>query len=185
MSGWRIGVNVPWNAGWSGEERYEVRNCRWAGGKLALWSPHAPGEGKPVFAKPHMVRQRRSIAELRCTVCGERTTGGDQWWFKLGNFIEGDRWFATTEAPVHRACAYHALMVCPHLRGREADLAPMPSGARVIAAVVGGPATERDFGVRITHLNVIGHLKLAWPASRFRVTAAHPKPSDQEEVSHG
>src|SRR4051812_17373018 len=58
---------VPWNAGWSAEERYEIRPCRWVNGELALWSPHLPGEGKPLFAKPHMVRQRRSIAEMRCT----------------------------------------------------------------------------------------------------------------------
>src|SRR5437870_2261512 len=97
---------VPWNAAWSGELRYEVRPCRWAGGNLALWSPHAPGDGKPVFAKPHMVRQRRSIAEMRCTVCGERTIAPDRWWFKLGSFAEG--WFMTTEAPVHRTCAEFA-----------------------------------------------------------------------------
>lgn len=165
---WTIGVNVPWNAGWTAEEHYEVRNCRWAGGRLALWSPHRPGEGKPIFAKPHMVRQRRTIAELRCTVCGEKTPEGDRWWFKLGNFIEGGR-FATTEAPVHRTCAEHALAVCPHLRGREADLEPMPGGATMIAAIVGGPATENDFGLNIRPGGVVGHLKLSWPGRRFQV----------------
>lgn len=75
---------VPWNASWSSEDRYEIRPCRWVGGKMALWSPHAPGVGKPIFAKPHMVRQRRSIAEMRCTVCGERTPLNDRWWFRLG-----------------------------------------------------------------------------------------------------
>jgi hypothetical protein len=167
VSAWRIGDNVPWNAGWSAEDRYEVRNCRWVGGRLAIWSPHLPGEGKPVFAKPHMVRQRQSIAASRCTVCGEKTPDCDSWWFKRGNFIDGG-WFATTEAAVHLECARHALKVCPHLRDCEADLSPMPGGARILAAMVGGPAVDRDFGIHIRLGGVVGHLKLAWPAARFK-----------------
>ena len=156
-----IGKNVPWNAAWSGEAEYEIRPCRWVGGRRALWSPHRPLVGHPVFAKPHMVRQRRSIAEMRCTVCGERTQEPDRWWFGLGQIIENG-WFATTEAPVHRRCAEHALVVCPHLRGRDADLRYFPHGARVISSIVGGPATERDFGVPMPAEGVIGALKLAW-----------------------
>lgn len=152
---------VPWNASWSSEDRYEIRPCRWVGGKLALWSPHAPGVGKPIFAKPHMVRQRRSIAEMRCTVCGERTPLNDRWWFRLGRVEEG--FFMTTEAPVHRACADYALTVCPHLRGRDRDLERMPGGYQVLSAIVGGPAVERDFGIRIDPARgIIGSLKIAW-----------------------
>lgn len=169
MSGFVIGQNVPWNAAWTGEGRYEIRPCRWVGGKLALWSPHAPGEGKPVFAKPHMVRQRRSIAEMRCTVCGEKTPPGDRWWFQLGRMQEG--WFMTTEAPVHRVCAQHALKVCPHLRGREELLEPMPGGYSILSAIVAGPATDRDFGVSIGRSKVIGALKLAWPERLVRWAA--------------
>jgi hypothetical protein len=162
-----IGKTVPWNAAWSAEAAYEVRPCRWVQGKLAIWSPHRPGEGRPVFAKPHMVRQRRSIAELRCTVCGEKTPTDDRWWFRLGRVQEG--WFMTTEAPVHHACARHALTVCPHLRGHEADLEPLPTGYSVLSAIVGGPATEQDFGVTLAGRKVIGALKLAWPAARVRM----------------
>lgn len=156
---------VPWNAGWTGEEGYEVRPCRWAGGKMALWSPHRPGVGRPLFARPHMVRQRRSIAEMRCTVCGEKTPPGDRWWFKLGTMTDG--YLMTTEAPVHRACADYALTVCPHLRGREKDLEPLPDGYSIMSSIIGGPATDRDFGVKIGQTKVIGSLKLAWPASRL------------------
>jgi hypothetical protein len=155
---------VPWNAAWSAEASYEVRPCRWVGGKLALWSPHRPGDGKPVFAKPHMVRQRRSIAEFRCTVCGERTVASDRWWFKLGRMQEG--WFMTTEAPVHHACGAYALTVCPHLRGRDADFERMPGGYSVLQAIIGGPAVQGDFGLTIDPARkVIGSLKLAWPGS--------------------
>lgn len=162
--------SVPWNAAWSSEDRYEIRPCRWVKGRLALWQPHSPAEGRPIFAKPHMVRQRRSIAELRCTVCGEKTHARDRWWFKLGRIEDG--YFMTTEAPVHRACADFALTVCPHLRGREADLEPMPGGYSILSAIIRGPAVERDFGFRINPgTTVIGSLKIAWPLSRVAIAA--------------
>lgn len=158
-----MNITVPWNAGWSAEERYEVRPCRWAGGRLALWSPHKPGEGRPIFAKPHMVRQRRSVAQMLCTVCGEPTKT-DRWWFGLGAIQEG--YFMTTEAPVHRRCAELALTLCPHLRGQEDALRPFPLRWTVLSAIVGGPATENDFGVKIPEgTRVVGHLKFAWPES--------------------
>ncbi|MGA1853001.1 hypothetical protein VH570_19390 [Sphingobium sp. HT1-2] len=160
-------IAVPWNAAWSSELAYEVRPCRWVGGKPALWQPHSPGVGKPIFAKPHNVRQRRSIAEMLCTVCGEKTSPGDRWWFKLGRIQEG--YFMTTEAPVHRKCADYALTVCPHLRGREADLEKMPGGYMLLSSIIGGPAVEQDFGVTIDPARkVIGSLKLAWPMSAVR-----------------
>lgn len=160
-------MKAPWNAAWTAESRYEVRPCRWVGGKLAVWQPHIPGEGKPIFAKPHQVRQRRSIAELRCTVCGEKTPAGDRWWFGLGRMQDG--YFMTTEAPVHHRCAELALKVCPHLRGRADTLERFPAGAVVLSALVGGPAVEGDFGLRVTvDRPVIGSLKLAWPLSEVR-----------------
>lgn len=154
---------APWNASWTAEDRYEVRPCRWAGGKRAIWSPHKPGDGKPVFAKPHMVRQRRSIKELRCTVCGEKTAADDRWWFGLGARQEG--YFMTTEAPVHQACADLAQRVCPHIRRLGLKASRFPAQPFVVlTALVGGPAVERDFGLRITpDRPVIGHLKIAWP----------------------
>jgi hypothetical protein len=158
---------APWNASWTAEERYEIRPCQYAGGKLAIWSPYKPGEGKPVFAKPHMVRQRQSVARFVCTVCGKPTPEDDRYWFGLGEIREG--YFMTTEAPVHRECAEHSLKVCPHLRGRARDLSRFPSGYRVLASIIGGAAVENDFGVRLQNFGtVIGHLKFAWPEARAR-----------------
>ena len=157
-----IGTAVPWNALWTGEARYEVRPCRWAG-RLALWQPHAPGSGKPVFADPHIVRQRQSIARMLCTVCGQPTHAPDRWWFGAPDVVDGYR--TTTEAPVHRACVDHALVVCPHLRGRGSPPMRFPEHWTVLAAFIGGPAVERDFGLSIpADRQVVGHLKLAWPA---------------------
>lgn len=153
---------VPWNASWSEEDQYEIRPCRWVGGKLALWSPHKPGMGKPIFAKPHMVRQRRSIAEMRCTVCGEVTPARDRWWFGLGRpNVEGFA-FVTTEAPVHHDCAAVALRHCPHLRALGVTPERMPPADAVLSAIVGGPAVDRDFGLDLRGRKVIGALKLAW-----------------------
>lgn len=137
---------APWNASWTAEDEYDIRPCRWAGGALAVWSPHRPGQGAPVFAKPHMVRQRRSIAEMRCTVCGEKTPPHDRWWFGLGNRIENG-WWATTEAPVHHDCAARALRVCPHLRALGVTPEPFPPASVVVKAIIGGMSSERDFGV--------------------------------------
>ncbi|WP_025294185.1 hypothetical protein [Sphingomonas sanxanigenens] len=162
-----MNIAVPWNASWSSEEHYEIRPCRWVGMRRAMWMPHTPGVGRPIFAKPHQVRQRRSIAEMRCTVCGEKTPEGDRWWFQLGEVREG--WFMTTEAPVHRRCADFALTVCPHLRGQEDRLEPMPGGFRILSSLIGGPAVERDFGFTIRPgERVIGALKIAWKEKFMR-----------------
>lgn len=159
---WVIGKNVPWNASWSDEDTYQVRNCRWVNGMPAMWSPHRPGQGRPIFAKPHMVRQRRSVAEMRCTVCGERTPPFDRWWFRLGSTNVPGWALVTTESPVHRSCADLALGVCPHLRALDGGPWPFPQPDAVVKAIVGGVATDRDFGVNLGSRKVIGHLKFAW-----------------------
>jgi hypothetical protein len=157
-------ITIPWNASWTGEAEYEIRNCRWVSGKQAIWQRHAPGVGQPIFAKPHMVRQRRSIAEMRCTVCGERTAEDDRWWFRLGRIDEQSRTYMTTEAPVHLACAKHAQKVCPHLRSLGVDPEPMPTGWSVMAALVGGHKATEDFQLPLgEHKAVIGSLKIAYP----------------------
>jgi len=168
---WIIGLNVPWSVSWSAEDRYEIRNCRWASGMPAVWSPHKPGEGHPIFAKPHMVRQRRSIAEYRCTVCGEKTDQTDRWWFRLGSSDVPGWAFVTTESPVHRACADLAMKVCPHLRLLKDGPVPFDPPDAVLKAIVGGAATDKDYGVNVGARKVTGHLKFAWrrlPAS-FRM----------------
>lgn len=153
---------VPWNASWSEEDRYEVRPCRWAGGKPAVWAPHKPGEGRPIFAKPHMVRQRRSIAEMRCTVCGEKTPPWNRWWFGLGQPSVDGFAFVTSESPVHHDCATVALRHCPHLRALGVQPGRMPPADAILSAIIGGPAVDRDFGLDLRGREVIGHLKLAW-----------------------
>lgn len=147
---------------WSGEDRFELRPCRFIENRLAVWQVHSPGTGRPQFAEPHIVRQRRSIAEMRCTVCGERTRRGGRYWFEHGQHHEG--WYMTTEAPVHLACALHAEKVCPHIRQRGLKPQPFPEGARILAATVKPEALQELFGLTSGRL-VVGQLKLAWPSS--------------------
>lgn len=157
---------APWNAMWSEDDRYEVRPCRHAGGQLAIWQPQTC-KGRPIFARPNMVRQRKSIAELVCTVCGLPTDVNDRWYMNEPSF-EG--WYSTTEAPVHFACARLALEHCPHLRQHNcgAQLTPMPGGARMLEVVV-NDTIEADLNVKLNGRRVIGHLKLAWPPGQFTV----------------
>lgn len=155
-----IGKDVPWNAMWSGEDRNEIRPCKYAGNKLALWSPFKPGEGKPIFAKPHHVRQRKSIAEMRCTVCGEKTADDDRWWFPLGDFRDG--WWVSTESPVHFSCAELAMERCPMIKTKGMNPIRFPGGHTILSAVVGGDSVDRDFGVKTNGRNIVGHLKLGW-----------------------
>lgn len=157
-------VTVPWNAAWTGEAGCEVRPCRYAGGRLAVWQPFKPGVGRPLFALPHVVRQRKSIAEMRCTVCGHRTQPDDRWHFALGDectLSNGDPGLMTTEAPVHKACADLALSLCPRLKALRATPLPFPRAYDIACAFVGGPAVARDFGLTINPAQpVVGSLKL-------------------------
>jgi hypothetical protein len=157
---------------WTGELDYEIRPCRWVDGRLAVWCPHKPGQGKPIFAKPHPVRQRRSVAALICTVCGQPTPPSNRWWFKLGQFHEG--WFMTTEAPLHRACADHAKVLCPRLRSLHAD-GPwrFPNEHSVLSAIIGDFDDPKDqFNVKLQGRTVVGQLKIAWPRARVVLEAA-------------
>lgn len=159
------GPRVPWNAGWSAEERFEVRPCRWLDGRLGIWQPHAPGEGQPIFAKPHVVRQRRSIREMCCTVCGRATPPADRWWFRLGSVVDG--FFMTTEAPVHRACADWSVRMCPHLRSLGRAPSRLPTGYVIKASILGGDAVPREFGIDVAGRTVLGSLKIAWPMANM------------------
>lgn len=158
-----IGQTVPWSASWSAEERFEIRPCKYAGNRLAVWQPFKPGEGRPIFAKPHNVRQRKSIAEMRCTVCGEKTVMGNRWWWPRGN--QQGRWWMTTEAPVHSPCADLAIMHCPELRKSGHPPMLFPECHTVLFAIVGGEQFERDFGISTGGRDVVGSLKLAWEVS--------------------
>jgi len=179
---WTIGKNVPWNATWSGEDRCEIRPCKYAGGRLAVWSPFKPGLGKPLFAKPHMVRQRAAIAESRCTVCGGITSKSDRWWFPFGDW-HGD-WWVSTESAVHKSCAAIATAACPAIKRQSLKPIPFPGGETKLFAMVGGDQTDLDFGIKTRGRHIVGHLKLAWRNPFFLdPTWAHPATGPTFDIS--
>ena len=108
---------VPWITTWSDEHRYEVRPCRWAGGRPAVWQPHNPGSGTPLFKVRHMVRARQAIARQLCGVCGRFVTEGDRWIVPIGAIVivNGAEACALQEPFVHTRCMAHALELCPAL----------------------------------------------------------------------
>lgn len=173
-----IGKDVPWNAAWSGETGHDVRPCRWAEGRAAVWQRHAPGEGRPHFADPHMTRQRQSVARMLCTVCGEPTQPYERFMFALGMwtaFGDGAVW-ATTESPVHRQCADLAAEICPHLRRQGLEPIPFPEGHKVVAQMVGGAELKRTHGLDVPVTRpVVGHLKIILPSEFARTAFGPPK----------
>ena len=163
------GITVPFVVSWSEEQTFDVRPCRWADGKPAIWQRHAPGSGRPMFEDLHMVRARRAVAQWLCAVCGEATNVGDRWWFGKGKADlpreDGTCWpFATANSPLHRRCAELAAEACPHLAGEAARPAPFPMPSAIVAPTLtkaGGAVAATGFTLRPGQ-SVIGPLYLVW-----------------------
>ncbi|WP_372782600.1 hypothetical protein [Phenylobacterium sp.] len=149
-----IGVDVPWVTSWSGEQVTGVAPCPSVDGALAIGQAERPGEGRPMYSRNHLFRQRKSVREMRCPMCGEPTAEGDRWtqtgrWTTAGEIrakglgvwlppeFPDDKPLldAGSIAPLHRACAERALARCPHLKGLDdRELKAFP-GAWIVAAL--------------------------------------------------
>lgn len=159
---------IPWNVTWSAEEKFEVRPCRWADMRRAIWQPHRPGVGAPIYKKPHNVRQRMGVQKMLCSHCGLPTAKGKRWWFGLGRFID-EGYYTTVDLPMHKECADLSLKMCPVLRSYGDEPMPWPEGAVIMFQIVGGPKVTEDFGIVSSPDNpVVGHLKFAWPESHVK-----------------
>ncbi|MDB5462075.1 MAG: hypothetical protein JWP23_464, partial [Phenylobacterium sp.] len=151
-----VGVDVPWVSSWSAEQLTGVAPCPSVDGALAVGQAEHPGEGEPLYARNHLFRQRKSVREMRCPMCGEQTPEGDRWtqtarWTTAGEvrakglgvwlppeFADDRRLLdAGAIAPLHRACAERALALCPHLQGLgDHQLKPFPGAWIVVALTV-------------------------------------------------
>lgn len=109
---------VPFTASWSGEEVFYVDHCPFARAE-AICQKHAPGEGSPLFGKPHAIRQRRVIAEGLCDLCGKplaaRTKVSLSHARVQPHGAEGAA-VLQVEPLLHRECASVSLRYCPSLR---------------------------------------------------------------------
>jgi hypothetical protein len=149
-----VGVDVPWVTSWSAEQVLGVGPCPSVDGALAVAQDMKPGQGKPLYSRNHLFRQRKSVREMLCPMCGEPTHDGDRWsqtarWTTAGEIrakglgvwlpkdYPDDRRLmdAGAIAPLHRACAERALQQCPHLKGMaDHELKAFP-GTWIVAAL--------------------------------------------------
>ncbi len=132
---WQIGRNVPWTVGWSGEQKFSLRDSTDFPGLVDLQQLQRPGEGTPKFAQMHVSRLRLGMAGHLCHVCGRRTLKSDRYIFPVqsGGIVPvigspAPRYVGNVP-PVHLACARQAQQLCPHLIEEYADPVPYPSEA--------------------------------------------------------
>lgn len=131
----KVGVDVPWVTSWTGEPSLGLGPCPSVGGALAILQADRPGQGKPLYSQNHAVRQRLSVRDMRCPMCGEPTTADDRW-TQVAHPVTAGRLRATGRgdrlptdladdsvlidagaiAPLHKACVDRSLRYCPHLK---------------------------------------------------------------------
>jgi hypothetical protein len=135
----KVGVDVPWVVSWTEEAMTGAAPCPTVDGELALGQVERPGYGFPLYSKNHVRRQRASMRDMLCPMCGEPTVAGDRWTVlakrrtagelratgfraAVPDELKDDRLMldAGTIAPLHRACADRSLSLCPHLKANPA-----------------------------------------------------------------
>ena len=178
-----VGIDVPWVTSWTGEPVLGVRPCPSVGGALAIVQADDPGQGKPLYSQNHAVRQRLSVRDMLCPMCGQPTTAGDRWTQVAHPATAGDLRAAGRGerlpaelsdnsvlidagaiAPLHRACADRSLRYCPHLKANpHIDLRPFPDRWLVLPLMTRAEAPAQTFLARPTaarSIPVIGFLQL-------------------------
>ena len=135
LSSLKVGVDVPWVTSWTGEPSLGAGPCPSVGRALAIRQVENPGMGKPLYSQNHAVRQRLSVRDMRCPMCGQPTPATDRWTqvahpvtagrlradgrgARLPGDIPDDHILidAGAIAPLHRACVDRSLRYCPHLK---------------------------------------------------------------------
>ena len=142
----QVGIDVPWVTSWTEEPFLGVRPCPTVGGRLAVHQAQRAGEGRPQYSRNHLVRQRRSVAEMLCPMCGQPSTEADRWTQTarrtsvgamrvrgLGELLLRELKDAAVVidagaiAPLHLACAERSMRQCPHLSAMaSAEIRPFP-----------------------------------------------------------
>lgn len=121
---WFGNVPVPYTASWSAEERpIFLALCPWAE-RTAICQNTRRGEGKPLFATPHMNRQREVIAEGLCDLCGRPLRDRTKVSLSQARPVAHAARFGDilqVEPLLHRECAATCLDLCPSLRRQRTD----------------------------------------------------------------
>lgn len=171
-----IGRDVPWVTSWSGEAQSGVSRCPSVDGQLAIGQAEKPGAGEPLYARSHLFRQRRTVREMLCPMCGKPTPEDDRWsqtaqmvdagqlrargfGAALPREMEGSQALMDcgTLAPLHRACAENSHSRCPHIGGlADQNLAAFPRGWIIVPLWV----EARPPGVSASSVPVVSFLQL-------------------------
>lgn len=161
-------VAVPYTVSWTAEEKPFVGMCPYAR-CLALRQPHAPGEGKPRFGKPHSDRQREAIAKGLCDLCGRplknRTKVSLSHARHRSNAASGGTGILQVEPLLHRECAAESLKFCPSLKRDVEDgtlMVRQVNGYRVQFAIMGPEYIRHyvpDYRPKPTD-RIVGHAKV-------------------------
>lgn len=154
----------PYIFAWSQEQRFEVRPCRWADGRRAVWAPHKPDVGRPQFAERlaasstglhrsafHLVRGRRAVQEDLCTVCGEPVDTSGVLWLSIEYKVHRskDGWASLLFPLFHRECVRHSLDGCPFLRAGFGGFAPYRGPIRKWLLGMNSADLEAEFGLNV------------------------------------
>lgn len=183
LSALKVGVDVPWVTSWTGEPVLGVRPCPSVNGALAIVQADNAGYGKPLYSQNHAVRQRLTVRDMLCPMCGKPTTPEDRYTqvahpFAAGSLrasgrggalpadIEDDRILidAGAIAPLHLACSSRSLRYCPHLKADpHIDVRPFPRSWVVLPLMARAEAPPQLFLARAEParaIPVIGFLQL-------------------------
>jgi hypothetical protein len=179
----KVGVDVPWVTSWTGEPALGVGPCPSAAGALAILQADHPGRGRPLYSQNHAVRQRLSVRDMLCPMCGQPTSGNNRW-TQVAHPVAAGRLRATGRgdslpadltddsilvdagaiAPLHRACVDRSLRYCPHLKADpHIDVRPFPDRWIVLPLFARAEAPAQLFLARPTPRRtaaVIGFLQL-------------------------
>ena len=183
LSALKVGVDVPWVTSWTGEPVLGVRPCPSVNGALAIVQADNAGHGKPLYSQNHAVRQRLTVRDMLCPMCGQPTTPEDRYTqvahpFAAGSLrasgrggalpadIEDDRILidAGAIAPLHLACSSRSLRYCPHLKADpHIDVRPFPRSWVVLPLMARAEAPPQLFLAKAEParaIPVIGFLQL-------------------------
>lgn len=160
---------VPFTASWSSEEAMTIAPCRFAGARPAVCQAISPGVGRPLFAKPHMVRQRQAMVLDLCDLCGRPMKGRTKVSLSHASLRFGAAEGAAilqVEPLLHRECAAVSVRHCPSLQrdiAEERIAIRRVTRSRIQLAQLSGEATMEFCGVR--RPGAVGHAKVEILAS--------------------
>lgn len=197
LSSLKVGVDVPWVTSWTGEPSLGAGPCPSVDGALAILQADNPGQGKPLYSQNHAVRQRLSVHDMLCPMCGQPTGPNDRWTQvahpvaagRLRETGRGDRLpghlsddstliDAGAIAPLHRACVDRSLRYCPHLKADpHIDVRRFPDRWIVLPLMARAEAPPQLFLARPTPARsaaVIGFLQLCGLTGERDAAWRHP-----------